>query len=103
MENYFRRRGVWQVRASGMTIEISLALIAASAPLTAILLVYLPRKVVPDDRHVTNGKNGKHITVREYDKDMGNLGNKLVGIDSRLDALDTRMRDLTIAVNQHPE
>ena len=75
-----------------MTIEIGLALIAASAPLTAIILIYLPGK---------NGKNGKYVTTREYDKDMVDHGNKLVTIDGRLDSLDTRMRDLTTAVNAH--
>ena len=69
-----------------MTIELSLALLAASAPLTAVLIKFLPTK------------NGKHVTIREYDKDTAGLGNKLVGIDGRLDALDTRMRDLTTAV-----
>lgn len=76
-----------------MTLDISLALIAASAPLTAIILIFVPRK---------NGKNG-YLTKREYDLHRSDLGNKLVGIDGRLDALDTRMRDLTTEVNSRLE
>ena len=74
-----------------MTMEASIALIALSAPITAAILKFMPAR-----------KNG-YVTTREYDKDTADLGNKLVGIGGRLDALDTRMRDLTTAVNSHLE
>lgn len=72
-----------------MTIQIGLALIAASAPLTAIILVYMPKK------------NGKYVTTREYDLHRTDLLVKLGGINGELGNMNARIQDLTTAVNAH--
>ena len=94
MENYFRRRGVWQIGANRMTLTISLALIAFSAPVTAIILVFVPKR---------NGKKNGYVTTREYERDRTDLVVKLSAIDGRLGDMNTRISNLTIAVNQHHE
>lgn len=70
-----------------MTIEASIALIALSAPITAAVLRYR--------------KNGKYVTTREFDSHKSNLGDKLVGIDGKLSAINTRIQDLTTVVKSH--
>ena len=66
-----------------------MALLAASAPITAVILKFLP------------ARNGKHVTTREYDLHRTDLLVRLGSIDGELGAMGTRIRDLTTAVEKH--
>lgn len=55
-----------------MTIEVALALLAASAPITAGIIVWRPGK---------KENNGKYVMVREYDSFRVDLGDRLNRIE----------------------
>lgn len=73
-----------------ITMEASIALIALSAPITAAIM-----------RFKNGKKNGQYVTTREYDLNKVDLGDKLGCIDSKLRDMNTRIQDLTTAVNSH--
>ena len=66
------------------------ALLAFSAPITAAIV-----------RFKNGKKNGQYVTTREFDKHENELVVKLVGIDGKLSAMNTRIGDLTTAVQSH--
>lgn len=59
-------------------MEVALALIAASPPLTAAILRF--RRV--------NGGEGKYVTVREFDAHRADLGDTLVEIRASMRELE---------------
>ncbi len=70
-----------------MSIEVSVALVAIAAPLTAAIVKFVP------------SRNGKHVTTREYDLHRTDLLLRLNGIDTEIKGLSSGIQDLTTAVN----
>lgn len=62
-----------------MTMEIAIALLAFSAPITAGIIVFRPEK--------KEQPNGKYVTTREYDAFKSDLS-------ARLDALEKELHDM---------
>lgn len=67
-----------------MTMEIALAMLSLSAPVTVAILKFVPRK--------GDGGNSKHVTIREYDAFKDDLGDRLERIEDCIKDLDNYVR-----------
>lgn len=65
-----------------MTMEISLALLAFSAPITAGIFVFRPQR---------NG-NGKYLTTREHDSFKADMGDRFTSIEGKIDGLSNYVK-----------
>lgn len=72
-----------------MTIEIALALLAISAPITAAI-------ITRERQHVEDC-----VSLREYDKFRGDIGDALTDLRVRTKNIEDRLQELSVIVKSH--
>jgi hypothetical protein len=64
-------------------MEIAIAMLSGSIPLTAAIIKLVPKR---------DGGNGKHVSTREYDAFKYDLGDRLERIENGIDDLSSFVR-----------